>query len=496
MTRGFILFVFSIQLCIANAQFDIFQDGVRIYNTNTGWDISGSRIENNQRYSFTKDTCISGFTFLIVSIENYYRGNWYNNPKRLLFYDTTQKKIYQNGTLLYDFNIKIDSTTKWGFTLDSTKWLTLNNKARKFLFFTDRNSPYVSKRNDIWIDGFGSIVLDYLNPVHPNQIDGYHITYNPLVNFGNNYKLIKTENASPNLQFKPIIKLIEKELPRYYISYKCSGSNDTFWFYDKCYDDSLYAYSMKLHTDTLKKHDCGDTIFFKYTIEGKTSNKSVFWTKGSPYSIVGYPPKHGQQVTYTGEIKIMNTDSSCEAIFQFDTIRANCKYCDNPNNKPELSLQIKKDSLCKDTLEYSVLSYGIPDSLWAYHSPPINYALNGLYPITLYYGNRICVIDSLKKKIHVGCQPADIAGVSEPQIRLYPNPCSDFVYIAMPQNTLNQRISFSITNILGQPVYLIAVITQDGYILDVRTLPEGFYFIEMKDSNNNVIKTERILISR
>ena len=496
MKRGFVLFVLSIQICLANAQFGIFQDGVRIYNTNTGWDISGTRIENNQRYSFTKDTCIGGFTFLIVSTENYYQGNWYNNPKRLLLYDTAQKKIYRNGVLLYDFNIQIDSTTKWGFTLDSTKWLTLNNKTRKFLFFTDRSLPHVSKRNDIWIDGFGSIVLDYLNPVHPNQIDGYHITYNPLVNFGNNYKLIKTEYESPNLKFKPINKLIEKELPRYYISYKCSSSNDTFWVYDKCYDDSLYAYSMKLHTDTLKEYNCGDTIFFKYTIDGKTSNKSVSWTQGSPYSIVGYPQKHDQQLTYTGEIKIMNTDSSCENVYRFDTIRPKCKYCDNPNNKPKLSLKIKKDSLCKDTLEYSVLSSGIPDSLWAYHSPPINYANYGLYPITLYYGDRICVLDSLKKNIHVGCQPADIAGVSEPQIRLYPNPSSDFVNIDIPQSFITQKIQYRISNILGQLVCPKTVMTHNGYVLDVRALPEGFYFFEIKVSNNNIIKTERILISR
>ena len=115
------------------------------------------------------------------------------------------------------------------------------------------------------------------------------------------------------------------------------------------------------------------------------------------------------------------------------------------------------------------------------------------------------------------CGESGIANNEIEKIEVYPNPASDFVEIS-PSTVIQSRyisglirnLSITFTNILGQslspPVIPISTVIpanlsgsqhhEAGISLDVRSLPEGIYLLQIKDKNDNLIKTERIVIAR
>jgi hypothetical protein len=83
--------------------------------------------------------------------------------------------------------------------------------------------------------------------------------------------------------------------------------------------------------------------------------------------------------------------------------------------------------------------------------------------------------------------PVDDTNVNElmvPEVKLYPNPVSDRLYIAIS----HERISdVSVFNVAGVKIPISTELVNQQ-ILDVSGLPAGFYFIRIETGNHTVIK--------
>ena len=74
----------------------------------------------------------------------------------------------------------------------------------------------------------------------------------------------------------------------------------------------------------------------------------------------------------------------------------------------------------------------------------------------------------------------------------YPNPANDFITVQF--NTVTAT-SITLYNSLGQIVYAHnAVAPVSNYKIDVRGIPQGIYFLQLK--NNKEILQQKVLISR
>lgn len=82
--------------------------------------------------------------------------------------------------------------------------------------------------------------------------------------------------------------------------------------------------------------------------------------------------------------------------------------------------------------------------------------------------------------------------VEEGKVTLYPNPVSSQVYIA--GDKVGETVQLNVFNLLGQPV-----INRTGHVngemLDVSHLPEGSYYLQIKNQNNEVY-TKSFMIQR
>lgn len=83
-------------------------------------------------------------------------------------------------------------------------------------------------------------------------------------------------------------------------------------------------------------------------------------------------------------------------------------------------------------------------------------------------------------------------------IRVYPNPASDFVDISPSTVIPNliRNLSITLTNLLGQSLSPPVIPANAGISIDIRSLPEGIYLLQIRDKNDILIKTERIVIQR
>lgn len=96
------------------------------------------------------------------------------------------------------------------------------------------------------------------------------------------------------------------------------------------------------------------------------------------------------------------------------------------------------------------------------------------------------------------CGESGIADNVLERIEVYPNPASDYVEIS-PSTVIPysfRNLSFTLTNLLGQQTSLPVEVYNRGYRIDTRALSEGIYMLQIRDINDNLIKTERIVISR
>lgn len=98
------------------------------------------------------------------------------------------------------------------------------------------------------------------------------------------------------------------------------------------------------------------------------------------------------------------------------------------------------------------------------------------------------------------CAGSAIAESETLDIKIYPNPASDFIYLISPSSTL---LSFgevgrgiTLSNLLGQQTSPVVEVTNQGYRLDTRSFHEGIYILHIRDKNDNLVKIERIVIAR
>jgi len=273
--RVFLVFILALSTHNFSEAQDIYQSGVQITNLKLGGNVAG--VVRYFRYTIHNDTCIASRRVFFIKEE--YRDNlrrdWidissiYRRIKGIE-YDSIANKTFlypnarQSGfrTELYDFNLQIDSTNKFGFKLDSIRFMNFMGKSRKLYFLSGVASWILppKKKFDIWIEGFGSIALDFFEPNQRFVVDGENYNYDTLINFRNQWKLSNGEYIPPTTNFVPISSSVEKSLPNYHISYECDSSIDTIGVYDPCIDNPLYTFKATLSTDTQRIYNCLDTV--------------------------------------------------------------------------------------------------------------------------------------------------------------------------------------------------------------------------------------------
>lgn len=157
------LFLITIWVLLGNylwSQYNIFQCGIQIYTTKTGWNISGNKITFNERYTFTKDTCIFGLIYIILDKEYSIQNNWYpNNPKRVLIYfDTIQKnhyiRVYKNKVGFNNILCYKRTNFKYEDILTQFKRISnwyknkMNNRICCFVYITTNMIHRISNQNN------------------------------------------------------------------------------------------------------------------------------------------------------------------------------------------------------------------------------------------------------------------------------------------------------------------------------------------------------------
>lgn len=442
----YILHVFGHQYLGAQTQF---RNNVRLYNYETGADMGGGKIEHLYIYTIDRDTCIDSQRIYILTGGEYdstFQRYW-TSIRGGVRLDSISNKIYYRSnvrystteTELYDFNLVQGSINKYGYTCDSIRYYLYDDTLRKFFFFS-KDYPRMSFRKyDIWMDGFGSVVNNYINPDYYLIVDGVNFNYNRRINFGNRWQLLRTEYQKAHLNFSTIRLSSDMDLPKQHISYYCDGTVDSMNILNKC-EDSHYVFTVNYSLDTQTIYRCKDTIKFQYSITGDTSNKIILWKYGNNgISVVDYPSIYTQQVAYSNSVRIMNRDSSCEKRYNYNTIYPKCTYCHNPIHNPKITIECNKDTFgCKDSLKVNITSNGASDSLWYNISPPLQYHQNGSQWTNVVYGNRYCVRDSFIKNFYIICISID--SNTPPKDTLKPLPRDTSSHASIPFDNLNNNI--------------------------------------------------------
>jgi archaellin len=151
------------------------------------------------------------------------------------------------------------------------------------------------------------------------------------------------------------------------------------------------------------------------------------------------------------------------------------------------------------------VQYSGADSLWvdwgddtkSYKPNGIKiYNIYGVYTISVILKTACGRLDTSKYVLTIGS--SSIESISKVDIVISPNPASDYIEISPSTVMLNlfQHPTFTLTNILGQSFSPPVIPTQAGISLDVRSLTEGIYILQIRDKNDNLVKTERIVIQR
>ena len=174
-----------------------------------------------------------------------------------------------------------------------------------------------------------------------------------------------------------------------------------------------------------------------------------------------------------------------------------------------------QDHKCKivykiDTLYGNTLKVHIIDSLsvlcqpiWTiegkqYTSLDIkhNFSTIGIHTVKL-WGFAGSTVDSLSFQVRVDSMNSRIHTVENKDISIYPNPARDYLEIVFANFIpKNEVISLTMTNILGQSFSPPTEVSNQNYRIDTRDLSEGVNLLQIRDKNDVIIKTERIVIDR
>jgi Secretion system C-terminal sorting domain len=79
------------------------------------------------------------------------------------------------------------------------------------------------------------------------------------------------------------------------------------------------------------------------------------------------------------------------------------------------------------------------------------------------------------------------------EVKVFPNPAEDFLNVAIPLQNQPRSVKISLLNVNGQVLQTIEnqSITVEKFVLDVRSLPEGMYFLRVIDGEK--IKTIKVV---
>lgn len=79
------------------------------------------------------------------------------------------------------------------------------------------------------------------------------------------------------------------------------------------------------------------------------------------------------------------------------------------------------------------------------------------------------------------------ANIQNPKIKVYPNPATHYIMLSKVKDISKIKI----LSLIGSPIKLYDV-TEVEEKYDVVDLPNGLYLVQLLDSNNKVITTERL----
>ena len=123
---------------------------------------------------------------------------------------------------------------------------------------------------------------------------------------------------------------------------------------------------------------------------------------------------------------------------------------------------------------------------WIYYSQEWSvghiYSTFGDYIVSLVVSNR-CKTDTIRKQIHLR-PTTDIADNNKNAFEIFPNPATDFVFIDLPNNLLNETtyLIYSISGILIRKELL----TEKE--INISNLSKGIYIFQIKNANSNCYK--------
>ena len=80
------------------------------------------------------------------------------------------------------------------------------------------------------------------------------------------------------------------------------------------------------------------------------------------------------------------------------------------------------------------------------------------------------------------------ATAMEAEIKIYPNPVTDFIYI---KSEIEQKYYYTIKNIFSEKLLSGVLYAEEK--IHIKQLASGVYFLELSDVNNHVIQTEKIV---
>jgi hypothetical protein len=87
-----------------------------------------------------------------------------------------------------------------------------------------------------------------------------------------------------------------------------------------------------------------------------------------------------------------------------------------------------------------------------------------------------------------GSQQADQDKKDSADLVVYPNPASNIVYIEYTRPVTG----IEVYNILGQVMGEFKTTRSRNYVLDISELPNGMYYIRIRDEDNNMVSQKVI----
>jgi hypothetical protein len=78
-------------------------------------------------------------------------------------------------------------------------------------------------------------------------------------------------------------------------------------------------------------------------------------------------------------------------------------------------------------------------------------------------------------------------GLDRPDLAIYPNPVMEYIAVSDEEAIVNQIVIF---NLVGKKVRTFDAVPNERF--HVGDLPKGLYLIQLVDSNNKIINTQKV----